>query len=133
MQQKGCMKTYWTYMLLCADGSFYIGVTNDLEYRINQHKFGFDPKCYTFKRRPVELVYSADFHHIDEAIACEKRLKGWSRAKNGLGRKRLAANQPARAKLLGPLVRAETPLSPFALSIRRRVRVTRERLRHEIM
>jgi putative endonuclease len=81
MQQKGCMKTYWAYMLLCADGSFYIGVTNDLEYRVNQHKFGFDPKCYTFKRRPVELVYSADFHHIDEAIACEKRLKGWSRAK----------------------------------------------------
>ena len=75
------MESYWTYMLRCADGSYYIGVTNDLERRVYEHKFGFDPRCYTFKRRPVELVHCSEFHHIDEAIACEKRLKGWSRAK----------------------------------------------------
>jgi putative endonuclease len=68
-------------MLLCADGSFYVGVTNDLELRLGQHTVGIDRRCYTFTRRPLVLVHSSDFHHIDEAIAWEKQLKGWSRAK----------------------------------------------------
>jgi putative endonuclease len=75
------VKTYWVYMLLCADGSFYVGVTNDLELRLGQHTVGIDRRCYTFTRRPLVLVHSSDFHHIDEAIAWEKQLKGWSRAK----------------------------------------------------
>jgi len=75
------MKTYYVYMLLCADGSFYVGMTNDLEFRIGQHQFGIDPECYTFKRRPVRLVHSSEFHHVDEAINWEKRLKNWSHAK----------------------------------------------------
>ncbi len=75
------MKTYYVYMLLCADGSFYVGVTNDLELRFGQHQFGLDPRCYTFKRRPLKLVNSSDFRNVDDAIAWEKHLKGWSRAK----------------------------------------------------
>ncbi|MGC1381498.1 MAG: GIY-YIG nuclease family protein [Candidatus Baltobacteraceae bacterium] len=75
------MKLYYEYMLICADRSFYIGITNDLERRVGEHEFGLDRLCYTFERRPVKLVYSADFHHVDEAIAWEKQLKGWSRAK----------------------------------------------------
>ncbi len=75
------MKTYYVYMLLCADGSFYVGITNNLELRIGQHQFGIDPRCYTFKRRPFKLVHSSDFHNVDEAIGWEKQLKGWSRAK----------------------------------------------------
>ena len=77
------MKIYYVYMLLCADGSFYVGVTNDLELRVGQHQFGFDPHCYTFTRRPVKLVHSSDFRNVDDAIAWEKQLKGWSRAKKG--------------------------------------------------
>ena len=68
-------------MVRCSDGSFYVGVTNDADRRIAEHNLGVDPDCYTFIRRPVELVYSAEFHWVDEAIAWEKRLKGWSRAK----------------------------------------------------
>jgi putative endonuclease len=68
-------------MLLCADRSPYVGVTNDLEIRIGQHQFGFDRRCYTFRRRPVKLVHSSDFRNVDVAIAWEKQLKGWSRAK----------------------------------------------------
>jgi putative endonuclease len=68
-------------MLLCADRSFYTGITNDVEFRLGQHETGHDPRCYTFKRRPVKLVHCADFHNVDEAIAWEKQLKGWSRAK----------------------------------------------------
>jgi putative endonuclease len=75
------METYYVYMLLCADGMFYVGITNDLEYRIGQHQFGYDRKSYTFSRRPVKLVYAADFYDVMQAIAWEKHLKGWSRAK----------------------------------------------------
>ena len=75
------MKTYWVYMLLCADGSFYVGITNDIALRIGQHNFGIDRRCYTFTRRPLVLVHCSDFHDVNEAICWEKQLKGWSRAK----------------------------------------------------
>ncbi|MGA9419571.1 MAG: GIY-YIG nuclease family protein [Candidatus Cybelea sp.] len=75
------MKTYWVYMLLCADGSFYVGVTNNLEFRLGQHSFGIDRRCYTFTRRPLVLAHSSDFQNVNDAIAWEKQLKGWSRAK----------------------------------------------------
>jgi predicted GIY-YIG superfamily endonuclease len=68
-------------MLRCADGSFYVGVTSALEHRIARHNFGELPGAYTHSRRPVSLVFSQEFSHPDEAIAAEKRLKGWSRAK----------------------------------------------------
>jgi len=72
---------YFVYMVRCSDGSFYVGVTNDVERRINEHNFGLDPSSYTNERRPVRLVYSTDFQRIEQAIAWEKQLKGWSRAK----------------------------------------------------
>ncbi len=75
------MKRYYVYMLLCFDGTFYVGVTNDLERRVGEHEFGVDPRSYTFSRRPLKLVHSSEFHYIDEAIAWEKHLKGWSHAK----------------------------------------------------
>jgi len=75
------MKTYWVYMLLCADESFYTGITSSLEIRVGQHQFGVDPKCYTFSRRPVKLVHASDFRNVDDAIAWEKHLKRWVRAK----------------------------------------------------
>jgi putative endonuclease len=75
------MKTYWVYMLRCADGSFYVGITNNIEVRFWQHEHGLNGSCYTFKRRPVQLVYASDFPDVNAAIAWEKQLKGWSRAK----------------------------------------------------
>ncbi|GAC1357015.1 MAG: GIY-YIG nuclease family protein [Vulcanimicrobiaceae bacterium] len=75
------MKRYYVYMLLCHDGRFYIGVTGDLELRPAQHKHGLDEKCFTFSRRPLQLVWSSDFKNVDDALRCEKQLKGWSRAK----------------------------------------------------
>ena len=70
----------WTYMLRCADGSFYVGCTTDLDKRIGQHQAGEQPG-YTASRLPVELVWVEEFQHIDDAIFAERRLKGWSRAK----------------------------------------------------
>jgi putative endonuclease len=75
------MATYYVYLLRCIDGSFYTGVSNDVERRFHQHTMGHDPGSYTFSRRPLQLVYVGEFERIDEAIAFEKRLKGWTHAK----------------------------------------------------
>jgi len=72
---------YFVYILECADGSYYVGVTNDLEVRIEQHNTGYDVKAYTFTRRPVILRYYQRFNLINQAIEFEKQLKGWSRKK----------------------------------------------------
>ena len=75
------MDKYTVYILRCIDGSFYTGVTNDIGRRLYEHQSGENPKSYTFKRRPVELVYQEHFHDIDQAIAWEKQVKGWRREK----------------------------------------------------
>ena len=75
------MRDYWVYMVLCDDASYYIGITNDVERRVYEHNIGFDQRCYTFTRRPVELVYRSRFNDPESAIRWEKQLKGWSRAK----------------------------------------------------
>ena len=70
------------YMLLCRDGSYYVGSATgeDLSPRIAQHQSGALPG-YTFSRRPVKLVWSEYFAQITDAIATERKVKGWSRAK----------------------------------------------------
>jgi predicted GIY-YIG superfamily endonuclease len=70
----------WAYMLRCADGSFYAGCTTDLDTRIGQHQAG-EQAGYTARRRPVELVWAEEFQRVEDAIAAERRIKGWSRAK----------------------------------------------------
>jgi putative endonuclease len=75
------MKQYYTYIVKCSDDSYYTGVTNNLENRIAEHNEGKDVRSYTFKRRPVELVWSDMTFDINQAIELEKQIKGWSRAK----------------------------------------------------
>jgi len=72
----------FVYMLLCRDGSYYVGSAtgDDLSLRIAQHQSGALPG-YTFSRRPVKLVWSEYFAQITDAIATERKVKGWSRAK----------------------------------------------------
>lgn len=71
---------FWTYMLRCSDGSYYVGHTDDIDLRFVQHATGA-LGGYTAKRRPVTLVWSDRFPTRDEAFAAERRLKGWGRAK----------------------------------------------------
>ena len=75
--------TAWAYMLRCADGSFYVGSHKgeDVMSRVIEHNAGVHRTAYTFKRRPVELVWSAVFELNADAFDAERRLKGWSRAK----------------------------------------------------
>ncbi len=71
----------YLYILRCRDGSLYVGTTRStLEARIAEHNAGTFPG-YTASRRPVELLYSEWFDRITDAIACERKLKRWSRAK----------------------------------------------------
>ena len=72
--------SFWTYVLRCSDGSYYVGHTDDLEARFEAHQSGLIPG-YTQKRRPVELAWSQEFGTRDEAFAAERQIKGWSRTK----------------------------------------------------
>ena len=70
----------FTYILRCRDGSYYVGSTRDLELRLIQLQAGTGSR-YTACRRPVELVWSAEFENVSEAFGLEKQLQNWSRAK----------------------------------------------------
>ena len=72
---------YTVYILLCKDQSYYVGVTNDIETRLAQHKEGLNKRAYTHSRRPVKLIFQEHFHDINQAIAFEKQVKGWRREK----------------------------------------------------
>ncbi len=74
------MLPFYVYILKCRDRSYYTGHTDDLEKRLSEHKLG-TMGCYTFKRRPVELVYFQEFVTRDEAFNAERMIKGWSRKK----------------------------------------------------
>jgi putative endonuclease len=75
------VKQYFVYIVECADGHYYVGVTPKPDARVVEHNLGLSRKSYTFTRRPVKLVYSEAFHRVDDAIFAEKRIKGWSRRK----------------------------------------------------
>ena len=74
------MLPFFAYLLRCSDASYYAGHTDDLMLRMAQHQVG---ECggYTATRWPVSLVWSQAFSTREEALAAERRIKGWSRAK----------------------------------------------------
>lgn len=72
---------YFVYIVECTDGLYYTGITNNLERRIYEHNKGIEPKSFTFNRRPVKLRYWLRFTNVNQAIAWEKQIKGWSRKK----------------------------------------------------
>jgi predicted GIY-YIG superfamily endonuclease len=71
---------FWTYMLHCRDRTFYVGHTDELDVRLAQHQAGTFGG-YTARKRPVALVWSAEFPTRDEALAAERMIKGWRREK----------------------------------------------------
>src|SRR5687768_9127719 len=72
---------YAVYILQCADGTYYTGLTKELEGRLHEHQTGTNPESYTFSRRPVKVVWSVVTDSYQEAFQWEHRIKGWSRAK----------------------------------------------------
>ena len=70
----------WVYILRCADDSYYVGSTLDLNARIVQHNAGGGAK-YTTGRRPVVLVWAMEYYNVADAFVVEKQIQNWSRAK----------------------------------------------------
>ncbi|WP_298262436.1 GIY-YIG nuclease family protein [uncultured Lutibacter sp.] len=75
------MKKSYLYILKCKDNTFYTGVTSSLEKRMFEHNSGLHTNSYTYKRRPLELVFYAEFTDISIAINKEKQIKKWSKSK----------------------------------------------------
>ena len=73
------MKGYM-YILECVDQSFYVGSTNELIFRFEQHQLG-EGCNYTRERLPVKLVYYEEFESVKEAFEREKQVQRWSRRK----------------------------------------------------
>jgi predicted GIY-YIG superfamily endonuclease len=71
----------FAYIVQCRDGSYYVGSATDLEARVWQHNTPDLGAAYTRKRRPVVLVWAAEFDSVADAFAFEKRVQGWSRVK----------------------------------------------------
>ena len=72
------IKYLYVYIVKCHDGTYYTGVTNDLEKRIIQHNDGINKDAYTYLRRPVKLVFYELFTDYNLAIEWETRIKKWS-------------------------------------------------------
>jgi len=68
------------YILECADGSFYVGFSNNLSERLASHSSGAGAE-YTKKRLPLKLIYCEIFKERIFALKRERQLKGWSRKK----------------------------------------------------
>lgn len=86
---------FFAYLLRCVDASYYAGHTDDLALRMAQHETG---ACggHTATRLPVTLVWSQAFATREEALAAERQIKGWSRAK----KEALIAGDFARLSML---------------------------------
>ena len=75
------MELFQVYIVKCRDESYYTGITNDINRRIDEHNEGISSDSYTFKRRPVELVFYETYNDFRIAEQWEKRIKGRSRKK----------------------------------------------------
>jgi predicted GIY-YIG superfamily endonuclease len=72
--------TFAVYILECADRTLYVGHTDNLDQRLRQHEEGTGD-AYTAQRRPLKLLHAVEFESRYEALAMERKLKGWSKAK----------------------------------------------------
>ena len=70
----------YVYILKCNDGSYYTGVTANIEQRLQQH-FADQGGGYVSRHKPFELVYREYFEDALDAIEREKQIKKWNRKK----------------------------------------------------
>lgn len=71
---------YWVYILASRSHQFYVGMTNNIERRISEHKTG-TIEGFISRYNINRLVWFERFHYVKNAIAREKRIKSWSRVK----------------------------------------------------
>ena len=75
------MNIYSVYILKCSDKTYYTGFTSNLEKRFFEHQEGKHIESYTYKRRPLKLVFYAEFTEAAFAIDTEKQIKKGSKTK----------------------------------------------------
>ena len=75
------MKLYSVYILECSDKLLYTGITNDISRRLEEHNAGINKNSFTFKRRPVKVIFHQEFNDVNQAIYFEKKIKRWSAQK----------------------------------------------------
>jgi putative endonuclease len=75
------MLVLYVYILKCNDGSYYTGITNNLEKRFVEHQSGLKKDSYNYNRRPLSLEFYQSFNDPEQAIYFEKKIKKWTRAK----------------------------------------------------
>lgn len=73
-------RKFWVYIVASRTGTLYIGMTNDLEVRVRQHKAG-EIEGFSAQYHCTRLVYYESFDYVQKAINREKQLKGWRRSK----------------------------------------------------
>ena len=86
---------FYVYILRCADSSYYVGHTEDVQARVETHNLG-QGAAWTAARRPVELLYQESHPNLPSAVRREVQLKKWSRAK----KEALIADDRDRLKIL---------------------------------
>lgn len=78
MERRG--HQYWVYIMANLHRTIYVGVTNNLQRRVLDHKRGAG-SAFVARYGLVELVYYEEHQYINDAIDREKQIKGWTRAK----------------------------------------------------
>jgi putative endonuclease len=71
---------YWVYIVASFTGTLYIGMTNNMERRVAEHKSG-EFEGFASEHHCHRLVYYECFQFVQDAINREKQLKGWRRSK----------------------------------------------------
>ena len=74
------LHSYWVYMMASRSGVLYVGMTNDLERRVLEHKQKL-VEGFTKKYNCTKLVWCEEFREVRDAIECETRMKDWRREK----------------------------------------------------
>lgn len=72
--------TYFVYMLLCQDNSYYTGSTNNIEKRFKDHLEGRGAR-YTKSHKPIKIIYKEEFATKSQALKRESEIKSWPRKK----------------------------------------------------
>ena len=106
----------FVYILRCADGRYYVGSTrgDTPDRRIGEHVGGEFPG-FTRARRPVTVVHVEEFQRITDAVAAERRIKGWSRSKKEAliagdwDLLQHLAKRPAARRKIGAKLHRDTP------------------------
>ena len=75
------MSKWYVYIVECADGSLYTGITTDVRRRLLEHNYSFKAAKYTRSRRPVRMMWTKEFENRSEASKEEYRIKRLSRQK----------------------------------------------------